>query len=73
MTAQRILICMHDFSRGGTERIAVGLAAAWAQAGRDVTIVAGNNDGGLREGLDRRVKVVAPGDARLSWPGCAFE
>jgi len=58
MTAQRILICLHDFSRGGTERIAVGLAAAWAQAGRDVTIVAGSNDGGLREGLDRRVKVV---------------
>jgi glycosyltransferase involved in cell wall biosynthesis len=58
MTAQRILICLHDFSRGGTERIAVGMAGAWAQAGRDVTIVAGNNDGGLREGLDRRVKVV---------------
>jgi len=58
MTAQRILICLHDFSRGGTERIAVGLAAAWAQAGRDVTIIAGSNDGGLREGLDRRVKVV---------------
>src|SRR5689334_6680256 len=58
MTAQRILICLHDFSRGGTERIAVGMAAAWAQEGRDVTIIAGNNDGGLREGLDRRVKVV---------------
>jgi glycosyltransferase involved in cell wall biosynthesis len=58
MTAQRILICMHDFSRGGTERIALGLATAWVQAGRDVTIVAGSNDGGLREGLDRRVKVV---------------
>jgi len=58
MTAQRILICLHDFSRGGTERIAVGMAGTWAQAGRDVTIIAGSNDGGLREGLDRRVKVV---------------
>ncbi len=58
MTAQRILICLHDFSRGGTERVALGLAGAWAQAGRDVVIIAGNNDGGLREGLDRRVKVV---------------
>src|SRR5262245_3713514 len=58
MTAQRILICLHDFSRGGTERIAVGLASAWAQAGRDVIIISGSNDGGLREGLDRRVKVV---------------
>jgi glycosyltransferase involved in cell wall biosynthesis len=58
MTAQRILICLHDFSRGGTERIAAGLAGAWTQAGRDVTILAGSNDGGLREGLDRRIKVV---------------
>src|SRR5437868_905464 len=57
MTAQRILICLHDFSRGGTERIALGLAASWAQAGRDVTILCGSREGGLRGLVDPRVKV----------------
>ncbi len=57
MTAQKILICLHDFSRGGTERIALGLAAAWKQAGRDVTILCGSLEGGLRETLDSGVKV----------------
>ena len=41
MSAGRILICLHDFSRGGTERIAIGLGAAWADAGREVTILCG--------------------------------
>lgn len=57
MTAQRILICLHDFSRGGTERIALGLAASWVQAGRDVTILCGSGEGGLRHLLDSHVKV----------------
>ena len=39
MTAQRILICLHDLHRGGTERIALGPAASWKEAGRDVTIL----------------------------------
>ena len=59
MSAGRILICLHDFSRGGTERIAIGLGAAWADAGREVTILCGNTDGGLREMVDSRVRVVA--------------
>jgi len=58
MTARAILICLHDFSRGGTERIAIGLAANWAAAGRDVTILCGNEQGGLRDMVDPRVKVV---------------
>ena len=58
MTARRILICVHDFSRGGTERIAIGLAADWAQAGRDVTILCGNVEGGLRDTVRDNVKVV---------------
>lgn len=53
-----IVIAMHDFARGGTERIAIGLAAAWADAGRDVTILAGSADGGLRGTVDARVKIV---------------
>jgi glycosyltransferase involved in cell wall biosynthesis len=52
-----ILICMHDFSRGGTERIAIGLAASWVEAGRDVTILCGSGDGGLRDTVDSRVTV----------------
>jgi len=58
MTARSILICLHDFSRGGTERIAIGLAANWVDAGRDVTILCGNEQGGLRDMVDTRVKVV---------------
>jgi glycosyltransferase involved in cell wall biosynthesis len=59
MTPARILICLHDFSRGGTERIAIGLAASWVQAGRDVTILCGSTEGGLRDTVDARVKVVS--------------
>ena len=59
MTAQKILICLHDFSRGGTERIAIGLAASWAGAGRDVTILCGSDEGGLRDTVDGSVKVVS--------------
>lgn len=52
-----IVIAMHDFARGGTERIAIGLAGAWTDAGRDVTILAGSEQGGLRDMVDARVKV----------------
>ena len=58
MTARHILICLHDFARGGTERIAIGLAADWAQAGRDVTILGGSVEGGSRETVSGNVKVV---------------
>src|SRR5215212_2677654 len=57
MTAQRLLICLHDFHRGGTERIALGLARDWTDAGRDVTILCGSIEGGLREETDPRVAV----------------
>jgi glycosyltransferase involved in cell wall biosynthesis len=59
MTARRILICLHDFHRGGTERIALGLARAWTEVGREVTILCGSIDGGLRDEVDPRVNVVA--------------
>src|ERR1700761_8388484 len=58
MTANRILICMHDFARGGTERIAIGLAADWAEAGCDVTILCGSSEGGLRDTVSGKVKVM---------------
>jgi glycosyltransferase involved in cell wall biosynthesis len=59
MTAERILICLHDFARGGTERIAIALAADWTEAGRDVTILCGSVEGGLRDTVSGKVKVVA--------------
>ena len=59
MTAQRIVICLSDFHRGGTERIAIRLAASWRELGRDVTILCGSEDGGLRGTVDGRIRVVA--------------
>jgi glycosyltransferase involved in cell wall biosynthesis len=58
MTARRILICLHDFHRGGTERIALGLARDWSEAGREVIILCGSIEGGLRDEVDPRVMIV---------------
>ena len=55
--AQHILICCHDFSRGGTERIAIGLAQHWAAQGRQVSFLCGTTTGGLRETLDANIGV----------------
>ena len=43
-----ILVVLHDFALGGTERVAVRLASAWAEAGAHVTIFAGSDAGPLR-------------------------
>lgn len=59
MTARRILIALHDFTRGGTERIAIGLARDWAREGRDVVILCGSEEGGLRDTVDKSVTVIA--------------
>ncbi|HWU01516.1 MAG TPA: glycosyltransferase [Novosphingobium sp.] len=56
--ARHILICFHDFSRGGTERIAIGLARHWVKRGRKVTILCGTSEGGLRDTVDPRVQVI---------------
>lgn len=55
--AQRILILMHDFSGGGTERVAVRLANQWAKAGRDVHIFCGSEDGPTRTMVDPAIRV----------------
>jgi len=57
MTAPSIGIVLHDFALGGTERIAVRLAGAWARAGADVTIFAGGGGGKMRVLLDPAVHV----------------
>ena len=56
--AQSICILMHDFSAGGTERIAIRLGNRWAASGRTVTIVCGSSAGVLRELVDRAVTVI---------------
>lgn len=56
--ARRILICFHDFPRGGTERIAIGLARQWCDRGHAVAILCGSAQGDARADVDRRVKVI---------------
>ncbi len=48
MITQHIGIILHDFSTGGSERIAIRLANAWAKAGRRVTLYCGTENGALR-------------------------
>lgn len=43
--AGHIAIVMHDFSTGGSERIAIRLANQWVRSGRRVTILCGAIDG----------------------------
>ena len=47
-SARHILIPIHDFSLGGTERIAFRLAGEWVRRGRRVTVLAGAADGPMR-------------------------
>jgi glycosyltransferase involved in cell wall biosynthesis len=53
-----IAIVAHDFSAGGTERVAIRLAGAWAAAGRRVTIFCGAAEGPLRVQVPEAVQVV---------------
>ncbi|MBN8844915.1 MAG: glycosyltransferase [Sphingomonadales bacterium] len=59
LKAQHILILFHDFSFGGTEVIALRLAARWAREGRRVTILCGTLDGPLWSAVPLEVHVVA--------------
>lgn len=52
-------IVLHDFALGGTERIAVRLASAWAAAGASVTIACGADAGPMHALLDPAVRVIA--------------
>ena len=53
-----ILIIIHDFALGGTERVAVRLANAWVEHGRGITILAGSGSGPLRTLVEPGVAVV---------------
>ncbi|MEG8055703.1 hypothetical protein QP150_01870 [Sphingomonas sp. 22L2VL55-3] len=58
MAALSILIILHDFALGGTERVAVRLAGAWAKQGVAVTIFAGSDAGPLRALAGEAVEIV---------------
>lgn len=64
-TARSILIVLHDFALGGTERIAVRLANEWARTGSSVRIFAGSASGPLLALLDPAVRIVRP-DAAIA-------
>jgi len=55
--ASRILIVLHDFPAGGTERVAIRLANQWARMGREVRIFCGTEAGPLRPLVDPLVSV----------------
>ncbi len=57
--AARILIVLHDFSGGGSERVAIRLANAWGRAGREVTILCGDERGPARALVGAGVRVAA--------------
>lgn len=52
-------IVLHDFSLGGTERIAIRLANEWAETGRTVVIVCGTLKGPLRALISSNVRLIA--------------
>lgn len=62
MAAQHIAIILHDFSTGGTERIAIRLANKWVETGRRVMIFCGTQEGTARLLVDPAVEIIA------SWP-----
>lgn len=57
---QRIGILLHDFSFGGTERIALRLAGEWAARGREVSIICGDRTGAIRTNLADGITVISP-------------
>jgi len=57
--AAHIVVVLHDFSTGGSERIAIRLANAWARSGRRVSLLCGVAQGPARRLVDPAVEVVA--------------
>ncbi len=69
MTAEHIALILHDFSTGGSERIAIRLANRWAASGRRVTLLCGTERGAARSLVspDIRVEVCTPETPRSPW------
>jgi glycosyltransferase involved in cell wall biosynthesis len=55
--ADHIAIIMHDFSTGGSERIAIRLANEWVRSGRRVTIFCGTRQGPVRSLVNNEIDV----------------
>lgn len=51
----RILLFLHSFGPGGVERVALRLAGAWGEAGHDVRILMGRDEGPDRSVAPRNV------------------
>lgn len=60
---------LHDFSTGGSERIAIRLANRWAASGRRVTIVCGSAEGPLKAMVGPDVAILEPRPAIPRAPG----
>lgn len=67
--ARHIAVILHDFSTGGSERIAIRLANRWAAMGRRVSIICGTEDGAARALVERGVAVrpCSPITSRSPW------
>ncbi len=59
MSARHIALIVHDFPSGGSERIAIRLANAWAGQGRRVSIFCGSERGVARALVSPEVTVFA--------------
>ena len=57
--AEHVALVLHQMSGGGSERIAIRLANAWAAAGRRVTLLCGDVDGPLAELVCPAIEIVA--------------
>lgn len=64
MQKLHIVIPLHDFNAGGTERIALRLAGKWADMGQRVTLLVGAQTGPLIAALPADVDVVEVDPAR---------
>jgi glycosyltransferase involved in cell wall biosynthesis len=69
MSADHIAIILHDFSTGGSERIAIRLANAWVAQGRRVSLFCGTEQGAARAlvGPGVRVEACVPETVRSPW------
>ena len=56
----RILVVVHDFQPGGTERIALRLASRWADDGDEVAVACGNTTGPLKSLVSAKVELFVP-------------
>ncbi|WP_293906847.1 glycosyltransferase [Phenylobacterium sp.] len=62
-------LVLHDFSTGGTERVAIRLANQWAAMGRRVTLICGSAEGPQRALVSPQVTVLEPRPAIPRGPG----